>query len=237
VKRLVLIRHGDDPADDRVATFATANGFRSDLRRVHSVDRVPRLDEFDDLDDLAGVVLYGGPYAVYETDQHPFLKDENSLIEQCIEQSVPLLGICQGAQSIAHVLGARVGPPESGVAEFGYYEVTPTDEGRAEGFLSEPMHMLQNHFHGFDVPTGAVRLCGSDAFPNQAFRYGQCTYGVQFHPEVTTGGLRRWQDAPWARWTMPGTQSREQQDTLAAEHDQPMGAWLDALLGRLFASA
>ena len=40
---------------------------------------------------------------------------------------------------------------------------------------------------------GAIRLAGSTLFPNQALRYGACAYGVQFHPEVTMDGFRRWQ--------------------------------------------
>lgn len=226
-KRLVLIRHGDDPPDDRVATFAALNGFRLDVRRPFAGDDLGPLD-----DSVAGTVLYGGGFEVYDAERHPFLVREHHWIEACMDREVPLLGICQGAQSIAYVLGSRVGPPAHGGSEFGYYEIQPTDEGG--DFLSGPMHVTQSHFHEFETPQGGVNLATSAAFPNQAFRYGKCTYGLQFHPEVTIEGFRRWQDAPWARYHLPGAQSREDQNRLMYKHDETQARWFTNFLSSLF---
>lgn len=230
-KRLVLIRHSDDPPDDRVALFAESRGLLADFRRPFEGNPLPPLDET-----VAGVVIYGGPFEVYDTGRHTFLTEEHRYIERCLEQDVPLLGICQGAQSIAHVLGARVGPPRHGGAEFGFYELEPTDDGRTE-FLPHPLHMAQNHFHEFDTPPGAVNLASTDSYPNQAFRVTPRAYGVQFHPEVTAEGFRRWQNAPWARYSLPGTQTREEQTRLLALHDAAQGAWFEGFLTKLFATA
>ena len=230
-KRLVLVRHGDDPPDDRVALFAAARGLVADFRRPFEGETLPPLDEA-----VAGVVVYGGKYEVYDTERHTFLAGEHRYIEQCLDRDVPLLGICQGAQSIAHVLGARVGPPAHGMSEFGFYEVTPTEAGRAD-FLREPLHMTQSHFHEFDTPAGADNLASTDAFPNQAFRVTPRAYGVQFHPEVTAEGFRRWQDAPWARYSLPGAQTREEQTRLLELHDAAQGVWFDDFLTKLFVTA
>ena len=45
-------------------------------------------------------------------DQHrrPHLKTELLAIERALEQGKPVLGICLGAQLLAHVLGAPVQP-------------------------------------------------------------------------------------------------------------------------------
>jgi GMP synthase (glutamine-hydrolysing) len=72
---------------------------------------------------VAASVIYGGPFNVFETDRHPFLNDEHRWIEQCMARGMPLLGICQGAQSTAHVLGARCGPIAGEPHEFGYYQI------------------------------------------------------------------------------------------------------------------
>jgi GMP synthase (glutamine-hydrolysing) len=229
-KDLVLVRHGDDPPDDRVVTFAVQAGFNPVLVRPFRGDRLGLPGA-----SVAGSVIYGGPFSVFEEDRHPFLHDEAAWIRACMAQGIPLLGICQGAQQIARVLGAHVGPPASGVHEFGYYPISPTPEGR--DFLPQTLHMTQAHFHTFDIPQGAVRLAGSPLYPNQAFRHGEKTYGVQFHPECTIEGFRRWQATPWAAYGKPGAQTREEQDRLMAEHDAAQAEWFYGFLARLFGRA
>jgi GMP synthase (glutamine-hydrolysing) len=229
-RQLVLVRHGDDPPDDRVVSFAVQAGFEPVFMRPFNGDRLG-----DPGPDVAGSVVYGGPYNVFEEDRHPFLRDEAAWIRACMARGIPLLGICQGAQQIARVLGAHVGPPDSGVHEFGYYPISPTAEGR--DFLPQTLHMVQAHFHTFDIPQGAVRLAGSPLYPNQAFRHGERTYGVQFHPECTIEGFRRWQATPWAAYGKPGAQTKAEQDRLMAEHDAAQADWFYGFLARLFGRA
>ena len=228
-KRVILVRHGDDPPDDRVFTYLTTRGFAPEIRCPYRGDSVTDPDE-----SIAGSVVFGGPFSVFETNQNPFLLDEHRWIEQCMERGIPLLGICQGAQSIAHVLGARVGPPETGMHEFGYYEIVPTEQGR--DFLPEPIHVVQAHYHQFAVPSGGELLAESALFPHQAFRYGKTTYGMQFHPEVTIEAFRRWQTASWAAYGQPGAQTRDQQDALMLEHDAAQASWFYGFLESLFGS-
>lgn len=91
--------------------------------------------------------------------------------------------------------------------------------------------------HEFALPAGAVLLAHSELYRHQAFSYGETTYGFQFHPECTRQGFRRWQAADWAPWGQPGAQTREQQDALAAEHDDAQDAWFRDFLGKLFGPA
>lgn len=86
------------------------------------------------------------------------------------------------------------------------------------------------------TPISADRSKGSP-FPNQAFRVTPRAYGVQFHPEVTADGFRRWQDAPWARYSLPGAQTREEQTRLLALHDAAQAAWFEGFLTKLFGTA
>lgn len=229
-KRVVLVRHGDDPPDDRVHTYMVRNGFTPELRRPYQGDELGEPDET-----LAGTVVYGGPFNAYEHEQHAFLKEEDRWIEACLAADVPLLGICQGAQQIAHHLGAAVGPKPGEPHEFGYYRLDPIDANN--GFLQEPLWVTQAHFHTFDIPATATHLAGTEAFPNQAYRYGDKVYGFQFHPEVTIEGFRRWQAAPWAAYGKPGSQSRAEQDRLMIEHDARQADWFYGFLDRLFGKA
>ena len=102
--RIVLIRHGDDPDDDRVVSYFRSKGLEPEIRKPFKGERL------DDVDgSVIGSVIYGGRFSVFEEENYKFLYDENRWIELCIKQDVPLLGICQGGQSIARVLGAAVG--------------------------------------------------------------------------------------------------------------------------------
>lgn len=228
--KIVLVRHGDDPPDDRVVTFAVQNGFEPVFYRPFKGEKLPARGL-----DLAGTVVYGGPHNVFEEDKHPFLNDEADWIRACMEQGIPLLGICQGAQQIARVLGAQVGPFDPPVHEFGYYPISPTPEGR--DFLPETLYMTQAHFHTFAIPKGAVHLASSPLYPNQAFRHGERTYGFQFHPECTIEGFRRWWSNSWAPYGKPGVQTREEQAALMAEHDARQADWFYGFLRKLFGTA
>src|SRR5207253_9020222 len=58
-----------------------------------------------DLRGVGGLVVLGGPMAVYEAERHPFLHQESALVERALTAGRPVLGVCLGAHLIASVLG------------------------------------------------------------------------------------------------------------------------------------
>ena len=77
--------------------------------------------------------------------------------------------------------------------------MTLTPEALADPvFAGLPPELLTLQWHGdtFELPPGAVLLAGSAAYPNQAFRYGERAYGVQFHLEVTPAMAKEWAQVP-----------------------------------------
>lgn len=223
--RVLLVRHGDEPADDRVTTWAQAVGYETDIRRPFQGDALGEVG-----DDIAATVIYGGMFNAYDTEKHPFLKEEYRWIRACLKADLPMLGICQGAQQIAYELGAWVGARPDGAHEFGYHRVEPTEA--AGDFMAEPLVVAQAHFHTFDLPESAVRLARNDAYENQAFRYGDKVYGTQFHPEVTPSGFRRWQPHSVELQGTPGVQTVEEQNRAMKEHDPAQGIWFRGFLDR-----
>lgn len=139
------------------------------------------------------LIVMGGPMNVYETDEFPYLIEEEKIIKTAIERNYLVLGICLGAQMMAKALGAKV--TKGKTKEIGWYDINLTEDGiedKTLGQLGNKVKVFQWHGDTFDIPSGAVRLAGSELFPNQAFRYGKRAYALQFHLEVTEDIIKNW---------------------------------------------
>jgi GMP synthase (glutamine-hydrolysing) len=150
-----------------------------------------------DLRGVGGLIVLGGPMAVYEAERHPFLATESALVERALAAGRPVLGICLGAQLIASVLGARVYAGEK--REVGWAPVTLTPDGRDDGVfgLLEP-ELTVFHLHGdtYELPADARNLARSALYEQQAFRWGDLVYGLQFHLEFTDTMIARLASEP-----------------------------------------
>ena len=163
--------------------------------QLHRVE----LDEGDALPDwreFDAIVAMGGPMSVNDDTAFPWLTEEKRAIGDAVRAGTPYWGVCLGVQLLAASLGARVYPgPEP---EVGLLPVSMTGEARSDPvFADAPHELLTLQWHGdtFDLPEGAVRLAGSHAYPNQAFRFERA-YGVQFHLEVSAEMAREWAEVP-----------------------------------------
>ena len=176
-------------------------GVYEDVLREHgaTIARV-ELDEGDPLPDWRGfdaIVAMGGPMSVNDDDSLPWLRDEKRAIGEAVRAGTPYWGACLGVQLLAAALGARVFTGPS--AEVGVLPVTLTDAGLDDPVLQGlPRELPTFQWHGdtFDLPEGAVLLASSPAYSNQAFRWGDRAYGVQFHVEVSAGMAQEWAAVP-----------------------------------------
>lgn len=153
-------------------------------------------DELPDWREFSAIVAMGGPMSANDDDTLPWLADEKALIADAVRAGMPFWGVCLGVQLLAASLGARVYAGDE--PEVGVLAVELTEEGRADPVFSalpRSVPALQWHGDTFDLPPGAVRLAGSPAYPNQAFRF-ENAYGVQFHLEVSSEMAREWMDVP-----------------------------------------
>ena len=142
--------------------------------------------------EYGAIVPLGGNMHAWDESAHPFLADERRLLGEALEDGVPILGICLGAQVLARALGADV--REGAAPEIGWLDVSPTGAASGDpvfGHLSGPTGVYHWHMDVFELPPGAVRLASSDQYPNQAFRHGEA-WGIQFHPEVDYEQFSTW---------------------------------------------
>lgn len=138
------------------------------------------------------IMVFGGAMHPDQDGEHPWLADEASFLRDAIGHEVPLLGVCLGAQLIARATGASVGPAPQ--AEVGWRVVESNVAGREDpllGVMPGRFEAFQWHYYSFELPPGADLLAENDAAP-QAYRLGERTWGVQFHPEVTRHMLDHW---------------------------------------------
>ncbi len=153
-------------------------------------------DDITQIDPLAPdlVVVLGGPIAVYDQLDYPFLSDELNFLESRLNLDLPTLGLCLGSQLIARVLGAKVYPGNQG-KEIGWASINLSEAGKHSplAYLA-PEETFVLHWHGdtFDLPNGSTLLASTSKYPNQGFSFGKHCLGLQFHPEVTARGLERW---------------------------------------------
>lgn len=135
-------------------------------------------------------IILGGPIGVYETEDYPFLQQEIDLLKVRLEKNLPTLGICLGAQLIAHALGARVYAGHA--KEIGWSAL------QLRLVKDNPLLPLANtqvlHWHGdtFDLPENATLLASSSVYSNQAFQVGKNILALQFHIEVASDTLEKW---------------------------------------------
>jgi len=163
------------------------------IRRIE-LDEGARLPDRTAID---AIVCMGGPMSATDDSELPWLTEEKAFIADAVRAGTPFWGVCLGVQLLAASLGARVYPGPK--PEVGVLPVELTEEARADPVFSElPDEFLTLQWHGdtFDLPDGAVRLAGSPAYPNQAFRFGEAAYGVQFHVEVSPDLAREWAAVP-----------------------------------------
>lgn len=210
MKRLLVIQH---VPHERLGTFESAfTQAGCELVILNADD--PKA-AWSCLGEVDGIVSMGGPQSVCDGPKYPFIAKELKLLREAVAADLPVLGVCLGAQMLAAALGAKV--TKALHKEIGWHPVmrSPWPVGHARhsatrdapASLHEPCAteddplfsifgqtetVFQWHGDTFALPKGAVRLASSSLCDEQAFRYRDRVYGLQFHLEVTEPIIRAW---------------------------------------------
>jgi GMP synthase (glutamine-hydrolysing) len=236
-RSVIIVRHHHRDMDDIASVHLADRGFA--LTHCFPFDAAaPNYGLDFDLSGVAGVVVKGGPQNVTELSELPYLQRELDWIKACIEAEVPVIGICLGAQLLAHALGGIVTQHPEGLCEFGYVPVYPSvdDSGKTTSWLTEPLHMVQAHFEGFTLPPGCTSIATGATFAHQAFHYNEKAFGFQFHPEVSEAMFTNWQKAEEAKvfYSANGVQDRHEASQDNLRHNAAQKAWFCDVLDRVF---
>ena len=139
---------------------------------IYPFNKIPEIDKT-----VKGLILSGSPCSVRDAGA-PFVNLEG------LKGKLPILGICYGAQFLAHHYGGEVNASiarEYGRAMLTVREKSPLLEGVS---LKSQVWMS----HGDTIarlPEGGEVIASTDDVENAAYHIiGEETYAVQFHPEV-----------------------------------------------------
>ena len=124
-----------------------------------------------------GIIFTGGPNSVY--DEH-----SPHISKQVLDLGIPVLGICYGAQLIAHTLNGKVEHAEKG--EYGKREFSFAKECLlSEGIPQTSVCWMSHTDLISEIPAGFEVLASTPTCPVTLFgNEDKRVYGVQFHPEV-----------------------------------------------------
>ena len=138
----------------------------------------------NDLNTYKAVILSGSPFSVRANDApHPNLEQ--------IKGKLPLLGVCYGAQYLAHFYGGQVNLSETreyGRANLKYFDT----KDLFFKDVSKNSQVWMSHADTIlTLPKGSKLIGSTEDVINAAYKIlDEDTYAIQFHPEVyhTTDG-------------------------------------------------
>ncbi|MEL7587367.1 MAG: glutamine-hydrolyzing GMP synthase [Prolixibacteraceae bacterium] len=148
---------------------------------IHPFNHFPEIDE-----SVKGVILSGSPFSV---------RDKNAPVPDLskIKGKMPVLGVCYGAQYLAHFYGGEVLPSNSreyGRANLGFID----QECELFRHMSGNTQVWMSHGDTIErLPKNYKVIASTADVTNAAFKIeGEPTYAIQFHPEVyhTTEGIQ-----------------------------------------------
>lgn len=162
MSKAVILQHVEYETPGRLLPALRENGIPIDIRHLYRGDEVPT-----DIGEIGFLLVMGGPMGVADIagGKYPFLQQEVSLLQAMIQRDRPVLGICLGAQLLAHAAGAKVYPnvrpgakpedPSTPAPEIGWGPVTFPFPGGTEPILfglHDNAMMFHWHFDTFDLP-------------------------------------------------------------------------------------
>lgn len=193
--RAVCVSHVPHEGPGLLRDALEARGLPLDLVEAHRGEPLPSGLGGRDL-----LLVMGGPMGVADVGSAaaPWLAPLVGILRERLDRAAPVLGICLGAQLLAHAAGARVAPMTDArgarLREVGWGEVR-LHRGADPLLDGLPARIEVLHWHGdaCALPAGAALLASTDACPVQMFRLGRAI-GIQFHPEIDGPTSAAWAD-------------------------------------------
>ena len=172
-----VLRHHEEDSPGLVGDAFESRGATVETYLYPNEGPLPKLDSYDHL------VILGSNASVYEAKD--WIAAELAWLQRA---TLPVLGICFGAQLLSAALGGNV--ERAPVYEIGWVRIEPAPRIAPHDPEIDPGPWFQFHGDRCVLPSSAHLLASNDVGV-QAFTIGR-HLGVQFHPELDTVQLERW---------------------------------------------
>lgn len=182
---ITIFQHSDIGHPGRLGTILRDHGLRLDIRRADLHPIGSPVGVPSDLDDMQALIILGGPQNVTDIAALPWMQAEADAIRKAHAAELPVIGICLGAQLIAHALGGQVAPLAH--AAIGFYDLLINTTGQTDTLLAGvPWFSPQLFSCGQEVttlPPGATLLASTRTTRHALFRAGVRTFASLAHFE------------------------------------------------------
>jgi GMP synthase (glutamine-hydrolysing) len=148
---------------------------------IHPFNKLPELDA-----SVKGVILSGSPSSVLDAKAPEYDFSQ-------VKGKLPLLGVCYGAQLLAHQFGGKVMPSE--IREYGRANLNYVDTSNnlMQGVPTNSQVWMSHGDTIKEIPSNYQVVASTADVKVAAYKVeGETTFGIQFHPEVyhSTDGLQ-----------------------------------------------
>ena len=191
MKKLLVLKNIEREGPGLFLKIAKEKGFLPEIYNLSLGVKLPEAKK----EDL--ILIMGGPMSVRDinSDKYFWLREEIEFIKRSIENKISIIGVCLGAQILAHILGGKIEKlkdefNKENKPEIGWSEISSIEEKSNQEInlmLSEPLKVLHWHGDRIILPPQAELLARSSKCNEQLFKIGEFIYGLQFH--IETEGL------------------------------------------------
>ena len=191
MKKLLVLKNIERGGPGLFLEIAKEKGFFPEIYNLYLGEKLPEAKK----DDL--ILIMGGPMSVRDINNEKYfwLREETDFLKSAIENQISMIGVCLGAQLLAHILGGKIvrlkdESNKENKPELGWSEISSIDDKSNKEIslrIKEPLRVLHWHGDRIILPPQAKLLASSTRCREQLFKVGELVYGLQFH--VETEGL------------------------------------------------
>ena len=197
-KKILILKTGNtiksllDSGEDFEDWFVACSGLskrRFVVRSLHFGESLVNLSR------IVAIIITGSP--AFVTDEEAWNFIGASYIKKAHKIGIPILGVCYGHQLLAWTFGGKVEFNAEG-RNIGTIPINLKESAKNDLLFSglpERFNVNVSHQQSVvELPSEAIELALSSSNNLQAFRFGDKTWGIQFHPEFSKDIVRKYID-------------------------------------------